>query len=302
LNVFMDSRVLTLVTSKDCNNNCVMCMADEIASEKVFSLRDLLNHPDKWTSKNGVKTITFSGGEPTLNKELPLILKELKHLFPHIELSLLSNGRMFRYANYAASFKGMDNFKVSIPLHGATCDLHDAITQTKGSFNQTLEGIENLLKEKIFVEIRLVINRLNYKELKETAAYAFRRFKDLLYFVFIPMELNKKLVKRHVSVRYSEFTPYLQEAIEGLDIRDRKRVKIYHCPLCVIEKKCWPLICKSIAENKLTFSAACERCFYKTHCMGILKSYVAFLQDKEFKAITTRYEQKNCYQAGVKVQ
>ena len=53
--------------------------------------------------------------------------------------------------------KAPKNSIVAIPIHGSTANIHDMITQSKGSFNQTKIGIKKLLKAGIHVELGTVV-------------------------------------------------------------------------------------------------------------------------------------------------
>ena len=52
-----------------------------------------------------------------------------------------------------------DNSIVAIPIHGSNAQINDMITQSKGSFAQTVKGIKQLLKANIRVELRIVVSK-----------------------------------------------------------------------------------------------------------------------------------------------
>lgn len=275
-----------IIIAKKCNNHCLVCYIKKDSFCNNPSLNEILNRLKRYNMrKQEINIIDLSGGEPTLNKNLFKILKDIRRLFPATEIALLTNGRLFFYKNYVEQFVDLNikNIKVTIPLHAHTPSLHDFITQVKGSFEQTTQGIKNLLDRNIWVELRVIINKFNYRYLKDLSFYILTNFSNILYLVFIAMNLSKNVLENKVIVTYTEFVPYLKEAIER--INNRLRIKLYHFPLCIIDSKYWGLIYKSIEEYKLIFLPQCNGCLYKRKCMGVLKTYTYFVGNKEFMTI-----------------
>ena len=231
-----------------------------------------------------LSTLSLTGGEPTLNTDLFDILKEARSVFPKTEIAILTNGRMFFYKDYMTKFCSLDtdNIKAVIPLYGHTAALHDLATRVSGSFKQTIYGIRNLLDKNILVEIRVIINRVNYLHLDRIAALVFDELKGVIGLVFVAMELNKDTVDRRMAVRYSELAFHLNKAME-IPNAGGINTKLFHFPLCVTDQKYWGNIFKSIEDYKLTYIKKCAACARKKECMGILKTYLSYNGPDEFK-------------------
>ena len=56
----------------------------------------------------------------------------------------VTNGRMFQYPAFlgTAADNGLD--EITFSLHGHTAKLHEGLTRTPGSFDQTVGGIDNM--------------------------------------------------------------------------------------------------------------------------------------------------------------
>jgi len=274
--------------SNKCNNNCLMCPVDwRFSPPDNPTPREVIN---KLKKDRPLKDpyIAISGGEPTLNKDLLGILSSVKKEFPEKELCLLTNGRMFAYREYALKFASsrLDNLKIAIPIHGHSQNLHDSITASPGSFRQTIAGLRNLLEKDLPVEIRVVINRLNFKHLLDIAKFIRRNFSGALYVVFIAMEIEGKAVENRemMAPKYKEFIPDLEASVDyllkaGIDIR------LYHFPLCLIKPGHWNLCWNSVERIDVQFLPVCKKCGVRKFCMGALKSYARNVSRKEFKAI-----------------
>lgn len=144
-----------------CNNHCQFC-AGRDEREKF---------PDKTTDelKQVRKTheaIVFSGGEPTIRKDLPKLVRLAKDLrFRAIQIQ--TNGRMFTYRKFCQDLikEGGKTISFGVSLHGHNSKLHDSLTGSSGSFNQTATGIKNLKSLGQQVLTNTVITKPNYKHL-----------------------------------------------------------------------------------------------------------------------------------------
>lgn len=151
------------VTGK-CNSNCVMCPSPDISRQKggntsVNTLIEIAKH-----IPTDAPHLTITGGEPFMvGQEIFRFFEFLRDKFECTDFLLLTNGRIFAVDSYVQRFaeKAPKNSIVAIPIHGSTANIHDMITQSKGSFNQTKIGIKKLLKVGIHVELRIVVSRLN---------------------------------------------------------------------------------------------------------------------------------------------
>src|SRR5262249_34839110 len=85
----------------------------------------------------------------TTRPELPALVAQAKALgYPRI--SVMTNGRRLSHLPYAAALAkaGMNRFYVSI--HGHDKKLHEGLTRTPESFEQTVAGLDNVTKLKRF--------------------------------------------------------------------------------------------------------------------------------------------------------
>ena len=142
--------------------------------------------------------------EPTLLKDkLFIILNECKERLPHTSFTFLTNARMFSYKNYTEEFNESrpKHILMGVPLYGHTSQIHDYITNTSGSFVQTVNGIKNLLNTGANVEIRIVVSKLNYKNLIELSKFITMSFsKDFRVNIMGLEMLGNAIVKQRKSL------------------------------------------------------------------------------------------------------
>ena len=283
-----------------CNNNCLMCSNPDKPwpsfngrPEQGYDYKTLIKRIERFKAKIlKSDAIVLTGGEPTLHPRFIDILKFLRQNYPDKEIRILTNGRRFVYPDFAQEILQTDNLNVAVSLYGPTAAIHDAITQTEKSFEQTLKGLENLLLYKrdgqIF-EIRTVISRLSYKHLKEILELVKIRFGSIDRFVLIFMEVEGQADKnlKRVGVSYSQIKPHLEE-IQPL-FNNFKEFRLYHFPLCTLGAEFWPYLWRTLPAKEVAFVARCGQCQYKQYCLGIHKGYLKKIGSKEFKPIQGKF-------------
>lgn len=273
-----------------CNNNCISCIREERnKTTEDPHLNKILNKINKILE--GYNHIEFNGGEPTLRKDLFNILKYTKIKKPSAEVALLTNCRLFSNENYVKRLREIIpmRFKIVTTIYGHNPALHDAITKTPLSFEQQIKGIRNLIKYNIKTELRIVINKINYRYLDKIAKYVAASFHNsvVLNVSLINLKLygiaqdNEKKIAYHISdviEQVNKVSHILKE--KGFN------VKLFHFPYCVLPRELWKHTTgKSAEETQLIYPTACKRCTERGGCSGIWKGYYNLFGGKEFKPI-----------------
>lgn len=275
-----------------CNNNCMSCIYN---MDMVETLK--IGNPSEKSIKKAIDsvgpgdTLGMTGGEPTIRKDFLKFLEYARSRDPRMNVFLVSNGRMFSYMDFVkkTASVGLENLKIGIAIYGHSPEIHDAVTRVPGSFKQTIKGIKNLIDSGIPVELRVIVNRLNYSSLERMAGYMARNFKGIYRVVFINMKYtgNAYINRKSLFVRYRDVVPHAEKAADILT-KNGIDVKLFHFPLCVTGEKYWDMA-KGVTkqESELMFIKACEGCRMKNECPRIWKSYWVIAGNSEFKPIGT---------------
>ena len=150
-----------LALTYKCNNKCSFCYVgdrkmDELSTADWKKILDRL-----W--KIGVPSVIFTGGEPTLRKDLVELVGSAKEFVT----GLITNGRNLNKelcgALYAAE---LDYIQVSLESSDKT--IHDKMVGVDGAWQETVAGIKNALSSKIIVTTNTTLTKLNIAGLKET--------------------------------------------------------------------------------------------------------------------------------------
>lgn len=154
-----------------CNLNCVHCYGEfgkpSTKERELVSTEEWKKIIDKLISLNCLE-IQLIGGEPTVHKDFFEILT-YAHEKGMEKIDVFTNATLINEKNIEIFKKCNCNVRVSVYGHNA--ELHDKITQGKGSFEKTKNALLLLKKYEIPTRIAVVVMRENEKHLREIAEF-----------------------------------------------------------------------------------------------------------------------------------
>lgn len=273
-----DSNDNAIVVTNQCNSNCIMCPDSDVVRNVRYNsnVEEMIEYikciPDD------TEHITITGGEPgMLKNDLFKILQECKKDLPETEFLFLSNGRIFSNLEYTNKFKenAPQNIRVAIPIYADNSELHDSITRSKGSFDQSIKGIKNLLDKNIDIEIRVVVTKMNYKYLNDIAKFIVKEIPKIKMVNIMALEMTGNAIrnKDKVWINFDEVNKYLYDACITI-IEAGIIVNLYNFPLCNIDKRLYSISHKSISDYKVRYKKECENCNAKENCGGFFNSTI----------------------------
>lgn len=148
--------------TRRCNLKCVHCYAqakdiefeNELSTEEGKALiDDLANY--------GSPVILFSGGEPTLRKDLPELAAYAREKGMRAVIS--TNGTLID-RDLAKRLKDVGLSYVGVSLDGIR-ETNDRFRGMKGAFDAALNGLHNCQEEGIKVGLRFTINKQNVRDI-----------------------------------------------------------------------------------------------------------------------------------------
>ena len=156
---------MDLALTYRCNNDCAHCYNarernfPELDTEHWKRILDQL-----WSL--GVPHIVFTGGEATLRNDLP-------ELIAHAEANgqitgLNTNARRLADEKYVQKLldAGLDHVQITVE----SCDeqVHDEMMRTKGAFKQTIQGLKNVLRTRLYVMTNTTMLHTNVHKIPDT--------------------------------------------------------------------------------------------------------------------------------------
>jgi len=282
-----------------CNNNCTFCVQahkKKLGNRTTKEIKKDLQEARK-TKCDGV---VFTGGEVTIRDDLIELVKFAKQLgFETIQLQ--SNCRMLRYKDFCCELidAGVNEFGPA--LHGHTAALHDYLTQSKGSFDQTVQAIQNLKGLKAYIMTNTVIVKPNLRYLPELASLLVELGVDQFQFAFMHAVGNAMTNYEQMMPWISLASPYIRKGLQ-IGIDNNISVMAEAMPFCQMEdyeKYCSEFYMPKTEirdaesfdpdfettrkrEGKMKFPQ-CKKCKYDKTCEGPWREYPEKFGHDEFK-------------------
>ena len=298
---------LNLFLGYTCNNNCWFCseMANKGKPDKTSEeVKRELNE----ARRNGVQRITFTGGEPTIRKDIIELVRYAKAL-GFEEIFIITNGRMLYYKELARKLSEAGLTHILFSLHSPKEKTHDFLTRSPGSFKQTVQGIKNTVEVGgIIVENNAVITKKNYKQLPELAKLLVKLGVDFYEFIF----LNPITINSFFKDRFEEFVPKISEISEyvhrAIDVGRESNVwctaegipfcymngyekhvtELYMAPERIIigpGGRYVPDVNKSRREHGKVKAGCCAECKFNSLCEGVWGHYAEHYGVGELKPV-----------------
>jgi MoaA/NifB/PqqE/SkfB family radical SAM enzyme len=165
-----------------CNNQCRFCHARGAGTRKfdIDTVEAMRRIQDAGSRRVGMAV--FSGGEPTMRKDLVALCRHAKSL--GLASGIITNGRMLCYKNFTEELLSVGLEYVVVSLHGPDAETHNHITTTD-SFSQTLAGIKNISGKSAQLVVNTVLTHGNITLLDHMTALL-KKFAPLHYKISIP--------------------------------------------------------------------------------------------------------------------
>ena len=265
-----------------CNNKCLHCSIREKDSSKT-DLRSILSSLRERTEEN----VALYGGDPTLRSDLLEIIREARG-DGYRRIKLLTNGRAFSNTQLVDQIihAGCNLFEIT--LWGSNPSLHDYLTQTSGSFWETIRGLENLagLADDRFVCIRIPVCKENHSDLENcvTTALSFNVNRIILSF-------------QDDRLSFQQVLPHINNAI-NISIFNRIWIQTEGIPFCImqgLEQHIGEIYYgwDNIYDRTFQHHKYCIDCIYKELCPGLDVRYLEHFGDKEISPVITNKYSKD---------
>lgn len=272
-----------------CNNKCLMCAntagfslntpGDYSLLKQAFRLEKHLRGAAAY--RKNARTAgawNLTGGEPTLNPDFLKAIAYFRRRLKGEELTLLSNSRRFSDPAFAAAFAAVARppFTLAVSIHGPTAAAHDKVAGVKGAFKETLLGLENLLAlpASPFLEIRVILHKLNYRRLGPTLGFIKRFLKGRHYRIVVmhyESEGSGAGNRKELEVRLSATARQVNACARSL--AGFGEARLYHFPRCLLSPALRRLSFISLPPEDRAYPA-CAGCRDRKNCAGLMKPYL----------------------------
>ncbi len=276
-----------------CNNNCIFCHAYNIFQNNTFesNINKIMQ-----LEKININTLLFSGGEPTIDKNLFLYINYLKK--HNINWGLNTNLRLFSNKAFLKKIFDLNPEIIFTSIHSSQKEVFNKITENNLSFNQTFNALTNIKKidPNFPIVINIVVNKINYKYLKQTYKFLYENYKDNIHTIRLSMLIPEKktiMMKQKLLQHPLKIIKEIQECIDFIiSINPDQTVYIENTPLCILDEKYHKYI-YDFSYDKITHISNCNEygffkvdngtktkhmfcadCKYSKFCLGVFKEYI----------------------------
>ncbi len=207
-----------------CNQRCTFCL-DSMNQDGTMIDVESLKAYIALGRRMGRERLILSGGEASVHPQYVELIRYGKSL-GYDWIQTITNGMMFSYKRFATACAEAGLNEATVSMHGHTAHIHDKLTGTPGAFVTGIKGMQNLWDTgKVVVNIDVVINKQNYKQLPEILEYYYnlgiREF-DLLH--IIPFGRGFDEHRHSLFFDLNDAVPYFRKAFK---LADREGVYLW---------------------------------------------------------------------------
>ncbi|MDD2566140.1 MAG: radical SAM protein [Candidatus Gracilibacteria bacterium] len=212
-----------------CNNNCHFC--SNPSNEKDISYERGIELINEFILKK-YEGVIFTGGEPTLSKDLPKWIEYAKS--KSINSRVISNGSITSDFDFAKKLKDAGLKLIHFSIYSHIEKIHDFLTGNPGSYQNVIKSIQNMTKLGVEVQINTVINHYNEDHLDKIVMFLNKQFPNIYHFVWNnldPLMMQQTKIALTTLPNFDAFEISLKKAMDFLTSK-RKTFRAERVPLC----------------------------------------------------------------------
>jgi radical SAM protein with 4Fe4S-binding SPASM domain len=219
-----------------CNLRCVFCYAgcncttQPVDDEQEMSVPEIKQVLDRLYHQGKVPSVSFTGGEPALRKELPELVAYAKQL--GMRVNLITNGTRVTAA-LAKELKDAGLSSAQVSLEGTTEAIHNLVTQGKTSFHKTVAAVQHFKDADIRVHTNTTINRMNLHEMPDMPRFVHEELNNERFSMNLLVPAGSAMVHPDLIVRYKDIGPVLEQIKTQSKQQDVEFMWYSPTPMCM---------------------------------------------------------------------
>ena len=149
-----------------CNNRCTFCYAsapERGSAAGEMTTVEVKHIIDKIVDQAKVPMVSFTGGEPTLRRDLPELIAYARQR--QMRVNLITNGIRCAEESFVAALQQAGLHSAQVSLEAAEAEIHNRVVGNPRAFEKTVQGIKNLKAAGIHTHTNTTINQYNLQHL-----------------------------------------------------------------------------------------------------------------------------------------
>ncbi len=272
-----------------CNAQCDFCSARGL-------LPDLVEDPDairervRAAVEAGQTMVSFTGGEPTLRRDLPDLLAFTREQGV-CDIDVQTNGILLARFQLVKRLTEAGMSSIFLSLHSASAEVHDAMLKVPGAFRKALNAVENCMEAGVEVRFNYVVTTMNLEGVEDFVEFIARRVGRPGTHICLSF-----VALQGWALDHPELVPRLDAAAPrmaaGLDAGSRLGLDVRIPGLCGIPMCILPGREKQFDEYHDTdppprlaarsYPPACGKCPFRLRCSGFWTAYIDRFGGEEF--------------------
>jgi radical SAM protein with 4Fe4S-binding SPASM domain len=236
-----------------CQARCVFCYASSPQrgdSRPPMTTDQVKLVMDRIFREAHVPSLSFTGGEATLRKDLPELIRYGREL--GFRVNLITNGIRAGDAGYARDLVEAGLASAQVSLEAATAELHDAIVGKAGAFDRTVAGVRNFKRLGIHVHTNTTLCAANLDHAEDLVRFLARELGNRTFSMNMVIRTGQALAPRGsalsgIGVSYTQVAARLPAIIETARREDIRFVWYSPIPYCIFNPVLHGLGAKSCA-------------------------------------------------------
>jgi MoaA/NifB/PqqE/SkfB family radical SAM enzyme len=179
----------------------------QLARKEVFGRIDAI-------AASGSGRMDISGGEPTLRRDLPDIIRYARAAgISTVELQ--TNAVLLRDKERTQALKDAGLTHAFVGLHSHIPKIHDFLVKSEGAFEACVEGTRNLVACGVATTVNPVLTTANFKHVVEFMRYVHDELPGVRAVSLSAVQPHGR-ARDYPSLmpRYGELSPYVERAVE----------------------------------------------------------------------------------------
>ncbi len=285
--------LLVLRPTVHCNQDCAFCSANE-STPNVWADPAQMKRAIARAARRGVERVSFSGGEPTLARELPAYVEVARRAGVR-KIELVTNGVLLDREARVTELVAAGLTHAFVSLHGHDEAVSSAVTRKVGDFARTAAAIGHLERAGVITVVNHVVSAGNYRFLAGFVEEIHARYggRVMISFAFVTPQY-KALENLDLVPRLSDVMPHLLAACwralalgQPFVIGSRQGV-----PPCFLGPfAAWSDLMQLAHEARAEDAPQkqqgprCGTCRYARYCTGLWRPYVARYGTDELRPV-----------------